>query len=68
MSDTSAEVRELVSARMAQLSGADRFLMGAHMFEAARTIVLASFPPDLSEAERKRRLYERFYGEPMPTK
>jgi predicted secreted Zn-dependent protease len=30
---------------------------------AARRKVLASIPPNLSSAERKRRLFERLYGE-----
>lgn len=47
-------------------SGAERFVMGTRMFEAARDMVLASFPAGLSESERKRRLYERIYGESLP--
>jgi hypothetical protein len=41
--------------------------MGAEMFEAARRMVLASLPADLTESERKRRLFERLYGEALPT-
>ena len=33
------------------------------MFDAARQIVLASFPEGLTEIEIKRRLCERFYGD-----
>ena len=40
--------------------------MGVEMFEAARRVVLASLPPDLSPLERKRRLFERLYGFPFP--
>jgi len=29
--------------------------------------VLASLPADLSETERKRRLFERIYGQSLPT-
>jgi hypothetical protein len=36
------------------------------MFEAARTMVLASLRPDLSEAERKRQLFKRIYGSGLP--
>lgn len=32
------------------------------MFDVARTITLASFPPGLSEIETKRRLCQRLYG------
>ncbi len=66
MSDTAPEVTEIMRTRLMQFSGAERFLMGARMFEAAREMVLASFPPELSDAECKRRLYERFYGEALP--
>ena len=30
-------------------------------------MVLASLPADLSETERKRHLFERLYGETLPT-
>ena len=66
LTDTSPEIAEMVHARLMALSGAERFLMGARMFEAARRMALASLPADLSEPERKRLLFERFYGEPLP--
>jgi hypothetical protein len=66
MTDTSPEVAEMVRARLMALSGAERFRMGTQMFDAARRMVLASLPPDLTEAERKRRLFERIYGMPLP--
>jgi len=65
MNDTSPEIerrfRQMIMAR----SGAERLIMGASMFDAARAIVLASLPKDLSEDELKRRLFERIYGAPM---
>jgi len=65
MNDTSPEIerrfRQMIMAR----SGAERLIMGASMFDAARAIVLASLPKDLSEDELKRRLFERIYGDPM---
>jgi hypothetical protein len=66
MNDTVAEIADLVRSRIMTLSGAERFLMGARMFEAARTVVLASLPEGLSAADRKRQLYQRFYGEALP--
>lgn len=36
------------------------------MFEAARRMVLASFPSGLSETERKRLLFQKIYGEQLP--
>lgn len=56
----------MVRDRIMKLSGAERFVIGARMFESARAIVLASLPRDISEPERKRMLYERFYGERLP--
>jgi hypothetical protein len=66
MSDTPPEIAEMVRARLMAKTGAERFRMGVEMFEAARRMVLASFPADLSETERKRRLFERLYGTPFP--
>lgn len=67
MTDTPPEIAEMVRARLMARSGEERFRMGVEMFEAARRMVLASLPPDLSEAERKRQLFERLYGTPLPT-
>ena len=44
-------------------TGAERLEMGSRMFEVARTMMLASFPPGLSDLEIKRRLCERLYGD-----
>lgn len=51
-------MREMMMAR----SGAERMMMGASMFDAARALILASFPQNLSEDELRRRLLERTYG------
>jgi hypothetical protein len=67
MADTPPEIAEFVRARLMALSGAERFVMGVRSFDAARRMVLASLPADLSETERKRRLFERLYGEILPT-
>jgi hypothetical protein len=66
MTDTPPEMAEMVRARLMALSGEERFLMGVRMFDAARTMVLASLPADLSEMERKRALFLRLYGESLP--
>lgn len=66
MTDTSPEIAELVRVRLMARSGAERFRMGVEMFEAARRMVLASLPADLTETERKHRLFERLYGRPLP--
>ncbi len=67
MTDTPPEIAEMVRARLMALSGAERFRMGVQMFEAARRMVLASLPADLTETERKRQLFNRLYGEVLPT-
>jgi len=66
MNDTPPEIAEMVQRMMMQRSGEERFIMGANSFEAARTMVLASLPPDLPDLERKRLLFQRLYGEPPP--
>jgi hypothetical protein len=63
MNDTPPEVAALVREKLMERSGYERMVMGSRMFDAARGIVLASFPPGLSEIEIKRRLCERFYGD-----
>ena len=65
MTDTPAEIERLVRDKIMARSAEERFLMGAQMFESAREMVLASLPRGLSEAERRRRLFKRFYGEEL---
>jgi hypothetical protein len=67
VSDTSPKVQALYEQMLMSLSGEERFIRGALMYDAARAMVLASFPPCLSKAEVLRRLYERMYGEPLPS-
>lgn len=66
MNDTPPEVAEWVRNRLMALSGAQRFRMGSEMFDAARRMVIASLPSDLTESERNRRLFERIYGMSLP--
>jgi hypothetical protein len=63
MNDTSPEVEKKYREMLLSRSGSERFLMGIRMFDVARTIVLSSFPANLSDIEVKRRLCERFYGD-----
>lgn len=63
MKDTSAQVEALLRRRYMEMSGEQRFFAGARMFEAARTLVLASAPPGLSNDEIRQFLCIRFYGE-----
>jgi hypothetical protein len=65
MNDTSPEVEKMVREMLMARSGAERVRMAAEMFEAARQVILASFPPGLSEDEVRRRLFERVYAEEL---
>ena len=63
MNDTSPEIEKIVRDRLLARSGAERLMMGSRMFDAARAMVLASFPEGLSEIETKGRLCRRLYGD-----
>ncbi len=67
VTDTSPEIAAAVRDRIMKFSGAERFIMGTRMFESARAVVLASLPKDISETERRRILFKRFYGDLPPT-
>jgi hypothetical protein len=62
MTDTPPEIERIVRDKLMALSGEERFVMGAQMFDSAREMVKASLPPGLSEAEQRRQLFKRFYG------
>jgi hypothetical protein len=61
MNDTLPEVAKTFRALMMRRSGIERMQMAADMFDAARMIVMASFPPDLAGLDMKARLCERLY-------
>lgn len=65
MTDTEPEFDRRFYETIMTRSGEERFMMGIHSFEAARTMVLASLPKDLSDSELKRKLFERIYGVPV---
>ena len=66
MNDTSPEIAELVRRKLMARSGEERFLMGVQSFEAARAMILASLPAELSQEELKGQLFQRLYGQPLP--
>jgi len=66
MNDTSPEIAELVRQKLMTRSGSERFVMGTRMFDAARAVVLASLPTELSPDELKRQLFQRVYGLAAP--
>lgn len=65
MNDTSPEIEQLMHERMMARSGSERFIMGARMFDAARQMILASLPKELSAEELRARLFERIYGQKL---
>ena len=64
MNDTPPEIEKKVREMIMARSGEERLMMGSRMFDAAREMILASFPAGLSEVELKKRLFERVYGIP----
>ena len=62
MTDTPPEIERIVRDKLMALSGEERFVMGAQMFDSAREMVKASLPWGLSEAEQRRQLFKRLYG------
>jgi len=44
------------------LSGEERFVMGAEMFDSACEMVKASLPRGLSKSEQRQQLFKRLYG------
>jgi hypothetical protein len=66
MTDTSPEMAERYRSMLLARSPSERVIMAAQMFDAARAIVLASFPPNLSPDERRRRIFARLYGDDVP--
>jgi hypothetical protein len=66
MTDTPPQIAELVRQKLMALSLEERFMMGIRSFDAARAMVEASLPAGLSAVERKRQLFQRIYGYPLP--
>jgi hypothetical protein len=62
VTDTPPEIEGMVREKIMALSGEERFVMGAQMFDSAREMIIASLPNDLSETERRRLLFKRIYG------
>ena len=62
MDDTSPTIKQAVRDRVMTYSGAERMEMGAKAFDAARSMVIASFPSDLSAVEFRKKLFSRIYG------
>lgn len=67
MNDTSEQIAERVREMLMARSGAERVLMGSRMFDSARAMILASFPPGLTDLEIKRLFCQRLYGDEVQT-
>ena len=63
MTDTPPEVQKLYRSMLMARSGAERMRMGSAMFDAARAMVMASFPKSLTELEKKKLLLHRLYSQ-----
>jgi hypothetical protein len=68
MQDTSIEMQRIYHDLLMSKTGEERFLMGISMFQIARELVLASFPKDLSEEQKRVLLMKRFYGREIDEK
>lgn len=66
MNDTSPEIEKMQFEMMMKFSPNKRIRLGCEMFMAARELLIASLPKDLSEKEFKKQLYFRTYGEHLP--
>jgi hypothetical protein len=62
VTDTPREIERMVREKIMARSGEERFIMGSQMFDAAREVVKASLPKELSETDRRRLLFKRIYG------
>jgi hypothetical protein len=63
MTDTDISTTELLRSLYMARTGEERFVMGARMFDAARAMVIASLPKDLSEREFREEFFRRIYGQ-----
>ncbi|MDQ6788170.1 MAG: hypothetical protein M3033_15300 [Acidobacteriota bacterium] len=66
MNDTPAEIEKMLDEIWSKRSPQERAQIASAMFVSARKVILATMPENLSEAEQKRYIYERTYGEPLP--
>jgi len=65
VTDTPAEIERIVREKIMAISGEERFIMGAQMFESAMEMAKASLPAGLSGAEQRRRLFKHIYGKEL---
>ena len=66
MKDTPRKIEKIQFEMMMKKSPNERIAMGCEMFMAARQLIFASMPKDLSEKDKKRLFYRKMYGESLP--
>ena len=64
--DTEPEFEKMWHAKWLRKTPQERAGFAFAMFSSTRKIIVAAMPKNLSEAEQKRYIYERTYGEPLP--
>ena len=62
MIDTPQDIKQLVRSQIMARPPAERFVMGAEMFDSALAIVKASLRTNLSESEYRWQLFKGVYG------
>lgn len=66
LKDTTREIEEMQNDLWMKRTLQERARFASAMFAAARDVIIASLPKNLSEREFKKQLFERTYGEPLP--
>lgn len=66
MSDTADTVAQLMAERHASMTPAERMLIAAGLFDAARAIVESSLPEGLTRQQRRYALVKRLHGDELP--
>ena len=66
LKDTTREIEELQNELWMKRTPQERARFASAMFAAARNVIIASLPKDLSERELKKQIYKRTYGESLP--
>lgn len=62
MNDTPSFVEYIYRQKIMERSNEERLTMGSCMFDAARKMILASFPKNMSPQEKRKSLFLRFYS------
>jgi len=62
VSDTPPFIEHIYRQKIMEKSVEERLTMGSCMFDAAREMVLSSFPQNMSLQEKRKSLFLRFYS------